>query len=110
MNKRINERSVVWMARTGFAPCAIARRLKCSDKQVRRILAKWDCPPAGTLKGFDREHQLWHVYKYVWFETDSLIALRFGVSKQAVHQYFASKGKSIHLLKNQNSHLTPKLL
>lgn len=91
MNQRIDHNKVYWMLRTGFTPELVAQRLGCSRRQVDRITKRegWHDLPRPHLATFRIEHDLWVYYKLGYGETDAKIARRFGVSRQAVQQYFS---------------------
>ncbi len=86
-NRSVNHEAVVMMAKTGFHVTCIAERLECSRRQVDRILKSKPISPDAFLFDFQDEHLLWKFYKNCG-ETDAKIALRFGVTRQAVHSHF----------------------
>ncbi len=80
--KRINV-----MAEMGIPAVMIAKRLDCSERQVRRILGR----RIRRNALLDKEKEVWQIMaKAGWSQSE--VAYAFGVSRQAVSKFFKSIG------------------
>lgn len=76
------------MCKTGFSIIEIARRLGISTKTVSRHLQELNLKPTKSIAGLidtDAEYELWRHY-HKRGESLSMVAERFGVTRQAVHE------------------------
>lgn len=80
MAARIDRTQVLRMDATGFSRTEIARRLKCSVKQLSRILG-----PAKKRTGKISDDSYLKEF-FMNIENNAAVASRFGVSRQAIHQ------------------------
>lgn len=83
---RIDQKKVVAMARTGFQIKQIAKRLRCSEKQVSRILKQHGVKPTGEAAIFF-ENDLEELYISAIQKIENnyqATADRLGMSRQAV--------------------------
>lgn len=87
MNQKVDHNRVRAMYKTGINKTNIAKRLRCSRKQVTRILSGYQDVDGdkyvNSILGTEHEHQLWYRY-YVWLGSYNRVAYRFGVSRQYV--------------------------
>ena len=87
MNIRIDRDRVISMRYNGLTQSEIAKRMECSERQIRRIISECkmnnvECK-MNKRTTMEDEHLCWRVA----FNIDksySAIAKRFGVSRQAV--------------------------
>jgi len=89
MVERIDKEKVFQMARMGFTRTAIAERLNCSERQVRRIIKDIESKKNIDLSKSefniadeDVEKALRELYSN--FESAQTVANRFGISRQAI--------------------------
>lgn len=84
MPKLIDKESVIKMAITGFTRVEIAKRLGCSERQVRRILKKH--PVMEGEKGLVKDGEVESAMRifFLKWESGERVGERFGVTRQAV--------------------------
>jgi len=87
MNQRLDHQRVAAMARALVPIPLIAERLRCSQKQVRRILAARGIPAdfdPNPLYGTDDEDMVWLAY-HALGDSIATVAYKVGRSRQHVH-------------------------
>lgn len=89
MNQRLDHDQVALMIATGFTAAQIARRLSCTDRQVRRIAVarSLDFNPNPVI-GTEDESALRRFYART--EGATRAARRFGVSRQTIYDDLAA--------------------
>lgn len=78
----------------GFPTRKMAGRLRCSERQILRIVKANRFrrrSPISELIGSEDEKHLWIVY-YRAHKSFSAVAMRFGVTRQAVEQFIKQTG------------------
>lgn len=89
MPKSIDHDRIAVMARSGCPIEIIARRLRCSERTVERVLTDAAITPdVNPLIGTDDEWRIWEVYRG-YREHPARIAYRFGYTRQHMHEYFS---------------------
>jgi len=81
MPKIIDKNRVIKMANEGFTKVEIARRLECSERQVRRILNGYK-PERSGIKDYEAEQAV--RFFYLKWESGEQAAERFGITRQAI--------------------------
>lgn len=87
MNLRLDHDRIVAMAAARVSIALIAERLKCSQKQVRRVLAARDFDAGYTPNpafGTEDEAVCWLAF-HALGDSVAAIAYKVGRSRQAVH-------------------------
>jgi len=86
----IDREKVLYMKRTCFTNVEIAKRLSCSERQVRRIINEFKKNgkvfPKAVSGGNSIQIQNQVLDFYLSFETEPKVAKRIGVTKQAVNK------------------------
>jgi len=87
MNQRLDHARVAAMARALVPLPLIAERLKCSERQIRRILAAASIPAGyepNPAYGTDDEDLIWIAF-HALGDSIATIAYKVGYSRQHVH-------------------------
>jgi DNA invertase Pin-like site-specific DNA recombinase len=95
MPKQINHTAVIEMTKMGYNRNTIADRVKCSERQVRRIVKDFEertnikldadtCVAKGLIEDPEIETILRNVYSK--FESPADTANKFGLTRQAIYK------------------------